>query len=68
MLEEIREERGWSQSDLLRELQNRRRFLRYLQKENITDYRRFTAMVNKYYVDSEEVIERIEGTGVEIKS
>ncbi|WP_302080047.1 type II/IV secretion system ATPase subunit [Salinibaculum rarum] len=67
MLAEIREERGWSQSELLRELKNRRRFLEYLQDEDITDYRRFTAMVNKYYADSEEVMERIDGAGVELE-
>jgi flagellar protein FlaI len=67
LLEEIREDRGWSQSELLTELQNRRKFLNYLQQENVTDYRRFTAMVNKYYSDSAEVMERIEqeDTGIE---
>jgi flagellar protein FlaI len=48
LLDEIREERGWTQSRLLRELRNRRRFLRYLWEEEVTDYRQFTAMVNKY--------------------
>ncbi|PSP27350.1 type II secretion system protein, partial [Halobacteriales archaeon QH_2_65_14] len=65
LLEEIREERGWSQSELLDELRNRRRFLRFLQQEDVTDYRRFTAMVNKYYADADEVMERIEREGVE---
>jgi len=65
LLEEIREERGWSQSDLLRELRNRRRFLEYLRREGVTDYRRFTAMVNKYYADPERVMERIDEAGVE---
>jgi len=60
LLDEIRRERGWSQSELLREMDNRKRFLRYLQAESITDYRRFTAMVNKYYADSETVMERID--------
>ena len=60
LLEEIRVERGWSQSELLTELRNRRRFLRYLQAEDITDYRRFTAMVNKYYADPEQVMEGID--------
>jgi flagellar protein FlaI len=67
LLEEIREERGWSQSELLRELQNRRRFLRYLKEEGVTDYRRFTAMVNKYYADADRVMEHIEGDGVEVE-
>ncbi len=67
MLEEIREERGWSQSDLLHEMRNRRRFLRYLQQEDITDYRRFTAMVNKYYADAEQVMDRIDNAGITLK-
>ncbi len=59
LLDEIREERGWSQSELLSELRNRRRFLRYLQENGVNDYRRFTAMVNKYYADSDAVMRRI---------
>ncbi len=66
LLDEIREERGWSQSQLLEELRNRRRFLKYLQDEAITDYRRFTAMVNKYYADKEAVLDQIEAAGVEV--
>jgi len=60
LLEEIREERGWSRSELLRELDNRRRFLSHLREEGITDYRRFTSMVKKYYVDKETVLDRID--------
>jgi flagellar protein FlaI len=60
LLDEIRNERGWSQSQLLRELNNRQQFLQYLKDEGIRDYRRFTAMVNKYYADSEAVMERIQ--------
>jgi flagellar protein FlaI len=68
LLDEIREERGWSQSELLRELDNRQRFLRYLQEQSITDYRRFTAMVNKYYADSEAVMARIDQAGIDAPS
>jgi flagellar protein FlaI len=64
LLDEIRSERGWSQSELLTELQNRRRFLEYLRREGISDYRRFTAMVNKYYADAEQVMERIDGESI----
>jgi flagellar protein FlaI len=67
LLEEIREERGWTESDLLSELKNRRRFLRYLQDNDVTDYRRFTAMINKYYADSEEVMAHIERQGRELE-
>jgi len=66
VLEEIRADRGWSQSDLLEELRNRRRFLKFLQHEDVTDYRRFTAMVNKYYTDSEDVMSHIDSLDIEL--
>ena len=59
LIDEIREERGWSQSELLTEINDRKRFLTYLQERGVTDYRRFTAMVNKYYADKDQVMERI---------
>ena len=68
LLAEIRRERGWSQSELLEELRNRRRFLRYLRDEGVNDYRRFTAMVNKYYADPEQVMDRIDEAGIEARS
>jgi flagellar protein FlaI len=66
VLEKIREDRGWSQSELLAELRDRRRFLNFLQHEDITDYRRFTAMVNKYYTDSKEVMAHIESLDMDL--
>ncbi|WP_135302693.1 type II/IV secretion system ATPase subunit [Haloarcula amylovorans] len=59
LLDEIREERGWKRSELLREMNDRQRFLRYLQREGVDDFRQFTAMVNKYYADRDEVMARI---------
>ena len=59
LVDEIREERGWSESQLLREINDRKRFLTYLRREGVDDYRRFTAMVNKYYADKDEVMDRI---------
>ncbi len=66
VLEDIREDRGWSQSELLEELRNRRRFLRFLQEDGVTDYRRFTAMINKYYTDPEEVLNHIDNMEFEL--
>ncbi|WP_126663057.1 type II/IV secretion system ATPase subunit [Haloterrigena salifodinae] len=60
VLEEIRDDRGWSQRDLLAELERRERFLEYLRANGIADYRRFTALVNEYYADREGVLERID--------
>jgi flagellar protein FlaI len=62
LLDEIRADRGWNQEQLLTELRNRRRFLEYLWERDITDYRRFTAMVNEYYADPERALDRIGDT------
>ena len=59
VLEEIRDERGWSQHELLVELRNREAFLRYVRSQGISDYRRFTALVNEYYAAKARVMERI---------
>ncbi|MFB6303294.1 MAG: type II/IV secretion system ATPase subunit [Haloferacaceae archaeon] len=60
MLDEIRAERGWNRSDLLREFRRRQRFLELLRRLGIADYRRFTALVNEYYADPERVMARLE--------
>ncbi|WP_323676468.1 type II/IV secretion system ATPase subunit [Halorubellus sp. PRR65] len=60
LLDEVREDRGWSQEELLTELRNRRRFLEYLWERDITDYRRFTALINEYYAAPERALSRIE--------
>jgi len=62
LLDEIRDDRGWTRTRLLEELRNRRQFLSTLQDRGITDYRQFTALVNEYYADPERVLERIEAT------
>jgi flagellar protein FlaI len=67
LLDEIRGENGWSQSELLTEIRNRRRFLKYLQDRGVSDYRRFTAMVNKYYVDPDEVMDTIDDYDVQVE-
>jgi flagellar protein FlaI len=68
LLDEIQENRGWSQSELLGELRDRRKVLAYMWEEDITDYRRFTAMINNYYADKEAVLERIEESGVDLSA
>ncbi|MFW5918374.1 MAG: type II/IV secretion system ATPase subunit [Haloferacaceae archaeon] len=60
LLDEIQTERGWSRSRLLRELRNRERFLEFLRQRSITNYRRFTALVNEYYADSGRILARLE--------
>ncbi|WP_336359436.1 type II/IV secretion system ATPase subunit [Haladaptatus sp. ZSTT2] len=60
VLDEIRDERGWSQSRLLNEVRDRRRFLEYLREEGVNDYRQFTAMVNEYYADKVAVMAQVD--------
>ncbi|MEE6209783.1 type II/IV secretion system ATPase subunit [Salarchaeum sp. III] len=61
VLNEIRDERGWSRGELLRELRNRKKVLQYLVESGVTDYRQFTALVNEYYAHPERTVSRIEG-------
>jgi flagellar protein FlaI len=63
LLDEIRGERGWSQTQLLKEFRRRKRFLDFLKRQDITQYRQFTAMVNRYYAAPESVMERVESAG-----
>ncbi len=59
LLTEIQRERGWSRSDLLRELRTRERFLDRLRERGLSDYRRFTALVNEYYAHPDRVMDRL---------
>ncbi len=59
VLEEIREDRGWTRSELLREFRDRKQVLQYLLEQDVRDYRRFTALINDYYADKEAVMARI---------
>jgi flagellar protein FlaI len=60
VLDEIRDDNGWTQKELLSELRDRRRVLEYLWERGVTDYRRFTAMINEYYADPDTVMALIE--------
>jgi flagellar protein FlaI len=61
VLDQIQEDRGWSRSELLSEYRDRKRVLRYLVEQGVSDYRTFTAVVNEYYADPDGVLDRIEG-------
>ncbi|MFB6091529.1 MAG: type II/IV secretion system ATPase subunit [Haloquadratum sp.] len=60
LIDEIQEEQGWSRTERQREIQRRERFLRLLVQLGTTDYRKFTALVNEYYADTERAMERLE--------
>jgi flagellar protein FlaI len=57
LLDEIRRDRGWTQTELRRELRNRERFLRVLADRGVNGYRQFTALVNEYYAHPDQVLE-----------
>lgn len=59
IVDDIQERRGWSRTDLLRELRNRKRILTYLLERDVTDYRQFTAVINEYYADKDRVLDRV---------
>lgn len=60
VLSDIAENEGWSQRELLTEIRNRQKVLQYLTNKDVTDYRRFTAIINEYYADKEAVLDRID--------
>ncbi|AUV83906.1 type II secretion system protein [Salinigranum rubrum] len=60
LLDDIRDDRGWTQTELRREMRNRERFLRFLAERGVNDYRTFTALVNEYYVHPDRVMQRVE--------
>lgn len=66
LLDEIQSERGWTRAELLRELRNRERFLQFLRERNVTNYRRFTALVNEYYADADRVLTRLEAEAADL--
>ncbi|WP_132057586.1 type II/IV secretion system ATPase subunit [Halorussus amylolyticus] len=60
ILDEIQDERGWSRAELLEEIRDRKRVLQYLREREVSDYRRFTAMVNEYYAHPDRVMDAID--------
>jgi len=68
LMDEIADERGWSRSELLREIDRRERFLELLRALDVTDYRTFTALVNEYYADPERVMDRLESRAGEAET
>lgn len=60
-LREIAEEHGWSETQLLEELNRRRDFLEYLVRNDVTEYRDVWASIFAFHRDRESVIEEVAG-------
>ena len=60
VIQEIREDNGWTVEEIRQEFINRKRVLRYAQRRRITDFQNFTALVNEYYTDPDDVLARVD--------
>ncbi|XGI84506.1 type II/IV secretion system ATPase subunit [Halorutilales archaeon Cl-col2-1] len=57
VLKEIRDDMGLSRAELMGEIRTREKILRYLVENDITDFREFTNLVNRYYTNPEKELE-----------
>ena len=60
VLDEIRKDKGWSQEELIRNLEEREKVLQYLIDNDIDDVRKITRTIQVYSVDREKTINKIE--------
>ncbi|MDY6779426.1 MAG: hypothetical protein SV760_02530, partial [Halobacteria archaeon] len=65
VLDDLADELGVSRSEMMRELDNRRRVLKRFVEEGVDGYKEFTRRVNSYYVDPSEMIEEVGGEVVD---
>ncbi|RLF40718.1 MAG: secretion system protein E [Thermoplasmata archaeon] len=60
ILDRIRKEKGWSLEQLNQELENRKKILRWMQKQGIRSYREVGKIVAEYKKDPEAVLKRVD--------
>ena len=65
VLEDIREEQGWTYEELEEELQERKEVLMYLVNNDITQFDAVARTIQAYMVDSERVIEEVRNDTLE---
>ena len=58
-LEDIKISRGWSTADLKNELQQRKRIIEFMVKNDIKDAKSVTNIIHTYQVDPQKILERI---------
>jgi len=61
MLRMIAEGRGWTEKELFDALVERVEVLEYLVKNNISDYREISRIVQRYLIDSDAVLSEVRG-------
>jgi len=59
VLNEIREQRGWSRDELMEELRRRYEILEWMRKRGIKNYRDVTKVIVGYYRAPEKIMERV---------
>jgi len=58
-LEEIKKARGWSSSDVQKELERRRQIIEFMIKHNIRDFRSVSNIIHAYQTKPEKVLEKM---------
>lgn len=60
VLDGIKQRRGWTQKELQQELKNRQTVLEYMVEKGIKDHKDITKIIQAYYINSEEVMKKVE--------
>ncbi len=61
VLDQIREERGWTKSQLRDALEERKDILEYMVEKNITNYKEISQIVQRYALDPDAVLSEVRG-------
>ena len=67
-LQEIKRARGWTDEELERELDKRRRVLRYMLDNDISDYQDVSKIIQSFIIDSDRVLNQIEEGRVDLEA
>lgn len=58
-LEEIKKARGWSSSDIERELERRKQIIEFMIEHNIRDFKSVSNIIHAYQTKPEKVLEKM---------
>ncbi|MFP9193928.1 type II/IV secretion system ATPase subunit [Natrialbaceae archaeon A-CW1-1] len=59
LLQQIQKENGWTQKERRLEVKRRTEFLELLTQQEITEYDKFTALINEYYNDPKMALDKL---------
>ncbi len=61
VLDQIREERGWTKGQLRDALEERKDILEYMVEKKITNYKEISQIVQRYALDPDAVLSEVRG-------